>query len=91
MIQGHATPEHFARWESHAKTLDQYSLRYVIKDCHQAAAGMRGWNPPVRAITWTKPPPMGWSYAPQPHPPRRTASPPCRMTAHNHPPALPLD
>ena len=45
MIQGHATAEHFARWESHAKTLDQYSLRYIVKDCHQAAAGMRGWNP----------------------------------------------
>ena len=45
MIQGHATAEHFARWESHAKTLDQYSLRYIVKDCHQAAAGMHGWNP----------------------------------------------
>jgi hypothetical protein len=41
----HATPEHFSRWESHAKSLDSYSLRYVIRDCHQAAAAMKGWNP----------------------------------------------
>lgn len=45
MITEHATPEHFARWESHARTLDAYSLRYVISDCKQAAAAMRGWNP----------------------------------------------
>lgn len=45
MIQDHATPEHFARWESHAKTLDQYSLRYIVSDCKQAAAAMHGWNP----------------------------------------------
>lgn len=45
MITEHATAEHFARWESHAQTLDQYSLRYIVADCHKAAAGMRGWNP----------------------------------------------
>ncbi|MFZ9656964.1 MAG: hypothetical protein ACO29V_15015 [Limnohabitans sp.] len=45
MITEHATAEHFARWESHAQTLDAYSLRYVIADCHQAASGMAGWNP----------------------------------------------
>lgn len=45
MITEHATPEHFTRWESHARTLDQYSLRYVIADCHRAAESMRGWNP----------------------------------------------
>jgi len=45
MITEHATPEHFARWESHARTLDQYSLRHVIADCRKAADGMRGWNP----------------------------------------------
>jgi hypothetical protein len=45
MITEHATAEHFARWESHAATLDSYSLRYVIADCHQAADAMRGWNP----------------------------------------------
>jgi len=45
MIQQHATSEHFDRWEAHAATLDAYSLRYVIADCHQAATAMRGWNP----------------------------------------------
>ena len=45
MITEHATAEDFARWESHAATLDAYSLRYVIADCHQAAAGMARWNP----------------------------------------------
>lgn len=45
MIKEHATAEHFARWESHARGLDSYSLRYIIKDCHQAAEAMRGWNP----------------------------------------------
>lgn len=45
MIQQHATAEHFARWESHARTLDQYSLRYIVADCHRAADAMRGWNP----------------------------------------------
>ena len=45
MITEHATPEHFARWESHAQTLDRYSLRYVIADCSRAADAMRGWNP----------------------------------------------
>ncbi len=43
--QEHATPEHFTRWENHAKTLDSYSLQYVIRDCHQAANAMKGWNP----------------------------------------------
>ena len=43
--QEHATPEHFARWEAHAKTLDAYSLKYVIRDCQQAAECMKGWNP----------------------------------------------
>jgi len=45
MITAHATPDHFARWKSHAGTLDSYSLRYVIRDCQQAAEGMKGWNP----------------------------------------------
>ena len=45
MICDHATPEHFARWESHAQTLDRYSLRYVIADSNKAADAMRGWNP----------------------------------------------
>lgn len=40
-----ATPEHFSRWAEDAKTLDAYSLRYIIKDCQQAAEAMKGWNP----------------------------------------------
>ena len=45
MIQDHATPEHFTRWEEHSKTLDVYSLKYIIKDCISAAENMKGWNP----------------------------------------------
>jgi hypothetical protein len=45
MITNHATLADFDRWEAHAKTLDNYSIRYIIKDCQQAAANMRGWNP----------------------------------------------
>ena len=45
MITEHATAEHFQRWECHAKTLDSYSLRYIVADCHKAADAMRGWNP----------------------------------------------
>jgi hypothetical protein len=43
--QDFAKPEDFTRWESNAKTLDAYSLKYVIKDCLSAAENMRGWNP----------------------------------------------
>ncbi len=43
--QDAATAEHFARWELHAKTLDNYSLVYVIKDCKSAAENMKNWNP----------------------------------------------
>ena len=42
--QGYATPEHFARWESHAKMCDMYTLTHIIRDCHNAAQNMRGWN-----------------------------------------------
>lgn len=45
MIADFATAENFARWESHAKTLDCYSLKYIIQDCKQAADNMKGWNP----------------------------------------------
>ena len=45
MRPDYATPEDFDRWESHAQMLDAYSIRYIIKDCQQAAANMRGWNP----------------------------------------------
>ena len=43
--QQFATPEHFERWESHAKTCDMYTLKYIIKDCQSAAVNMKGWNP----------------------------------------------
>ena len=43
--QDAATAEHFARWEADSKTLDMYSLTYVIKDCKSAAESMKGWNP----------------------------------------------
>lgn len=45
MIADHAKPEDFDRWEAHAKLCDSYTLKYIIKDCQQAAANMRGWNP----------------------------------------------
>lgn len=45
MIRDHATPADFARWEAHAKMCDSYTLRHIIRDCQQAAADMKGWNP----------------------------------------------
>jgi hypothetical protein len=40
-----ATAEHFARWEAHSKTLDVYTLKYIIQDCISAAENMKNWNP----------------------------------------------
>ena len=40
-----ATAEHFARWEAHSKTLDVYTLKYIIQDCINAAENMKNWNP----------------------------------------------
>lgn len=31
--------------EAYAKSLDVASLHYAIRDCEQAEAAMRGWNP----------------------------------------------
>lgn len=45
MITAHATPDDFDRWETFAKGLDSYSLKYVMKDCLAAAEAMKGWNP----------------------------------------------
>lgn len=45
MITAPATASDFNKWEAHAATCDALSLRHIIKDCQQAAAGMRGWNP----------------------------------------------
>lgn len=43
--QQFATPEHFDRWEAHAKVCDVYTLKYIIKDCYSAAEAMKGFNP----------------------------------------------
>ena len=45
MITGHATPEDFARWRSHAETCDLASLRYIIRDCRRVADNLRSFNP----------------------------------------------
>ncbi len=37
ILNEYATAEDFQRWEDHAKTLDCYSLKYVIKDCKRSA------------------------------------------------------
>ena len=39
-----ATAQDFIKWEAHAKTLDENSLRFIIKDCRDAEIAMRGWN-----------------------------------------------
>lgn len=41
----YATPEDFAKWRSHAETLDTRALRWSIADCRQAARNLRTWNP----------------------------------------------
>lgn len=45
MRPDYAMPEDFQRWEDHAKTLDCYSLKYIIKDCYSAAEAMKNGNP----------------------------------------------
>ena len=45
MIAEFATPEDFSKWEKHSKTLDLYSLKFIIEDCRSAAENMKGWNP----------------------------------------------
>jgi len=45
MITAHATAADFARWEAMARGMDAAALLYTIKDCREAAAAMRGWNP----------------------------------------------
>lgn len=41
----YALPEDFQRWEDHARTCTSAELFYIIRDCKQAEAAMRGWNP----------------------------------------------
>ena len=45
MICNPATAQDFSKWEREAKKLSIDSLRYVVKDCQEAAQAMRGWNP----------------------------------------------
>ncbi len=45
MRPDYATPEDFAKWRSHAETLDTHALRWSIADCRHAARNLRGWNP----------------------------------------------
>lgn len=44
MISKIAKQEDFARWQSQSKKLSISSLRFTIKDCHEAAEAMKGWN-----------------------------------------------
>lgn len=41
----YATADNFAAWETRAKTMSTAALLFTIKDCQQAAKGMKGWNP----------------------------------------------
>jgi hypothetical protein len=45
MIQAYATAADFITWETMALTMTEAELRYAAKDCRQAEAAMRGWNP----------------------------------------------
>ena len=39
------TVEDFAKWESKARSMSVAELFYSARDCRQAEAAMRGWNP----------------------------------------------
>lgn len=41
----YALPSDFAAWEAKAKTMTVAELLFTIKDCQEAEAAMRGWNP----------------------------------------------
>ena len=45
MSTEYATAADFATWEAKAKTMTVAELLYTVKDCQQAEAAMRGWNP----------------------------------------------
>ena len=45
MIDLHATAEDFANWQAKAKTMTISELLNAAKDCREAEAAMRGWNP----------------------------------------------
>jgi hypothetical protein len=45
MIAEYATPADFEKWRARAETMSLAELRYTAKDCREAEAAMRGWNP----------------------------------------------
>jgi len=45
MTAEYATPADFAKWEAQAKEMTDAELLYTVRDCQQAEAAMRGWNP----------------------------------------------
>jgi hypothetical protein len=45
MLTEYATPEDFAAWETKAKTMTVAELLFTVRDCQQAEAAMRSWNP----------------------------------------------
>ena len=45
MTTEHATAADFTKWAARAKDMTDAALCYSIKDCHQAAKAMAGFNP----------------------------------------------
>ena len=45
MIATYATAADFTTWETRAKDMTTDCLIYTVKDCHETAESMRGWNP----------------------------------------------
>lgn len=45
MINAHATAADFQAWESKARTMSVAELLHAARDCREAEAAMRGWNP----------------------------------------------
>ncbi len=45
MITLHATPADFQAWEAKARTMTTAELLYAARDCREAEAAMKGWNP----------------------------------------------
>jgi len=41
----YATAEDFATWQEMACNMSTACLLYTVRDCRQAEAAMRGWNP----------------------------------------------
>ncbi len=41
----YATAQDFDTWSARAKTMTVAELLYTVKDCQEAEAANRGWNP----------------------------------------------